>query len=108
MSVSAAEIAFALELFQGLGPLTHRKMMGGLCLYRSGVIFALLHSDGSVWLKGAGGFAATMTAEGWERWTYARPGGKPVAMPYWRLPDAALDDPDLACNLAAQALNDLG
>lgn len=27
MSVSAAEIAFACELFAGLGPLTTRKMM---------------------------------------------------------------------------------
>ena len=45
MSVSDADIAFALELFEGLGRLSQRKMMGGLCLYRDGVIFALLHSD---------------------------------------------------------------
>lgn len=108
MSVSAADIAFALELFEGLGALTHRRMMGGLCLYRDGVIFALLHSDGSLWLKGAGAFAGRITAEGWDRWTYARPGGKPVAMPYWRLPHAALDDPALACDLAREALRELG
>lgn len=107
MSVSDADIAFVLELIEGLGPLTTRKMMGGLCLYRDGVIFALLHSDGSLWLKGAGAFAERVTAEGWERWTYARPGRKPTAMPYWRLPHAALDDPDLACNLAREALRDL-
>lgn len=107
MSVSDADIAFALELFEGLGPLSTRKMMGGLCLYREGVIFALLHADGSLWLKGAGAFADRVTAEGWERWTYARPDGKPVAMPYWRLPFAALDDPETACMLAREALRDL-
>ena len=107
MSVSDADIAFALELFEGLGPLTTRKMMGGLCLYRDGTIFAILHSDGSIWLKGAGKFADRMTAEGWTRWTYSREGKKTTAMPYWRLPDAALDDPGAACDLARTALAEL-
>lgn len=107
MSVSAVDIAFALELFEGLGSLSTRRMMGGLCLYRDGTIFAILHADGSIWLKGAGSFAARITAEGWQRWTYSRDGQKPTAMPYWRLPDAALDDPDHACMLAQEALRDL-
>ncbi len=107
MSVSAADIAFALELFEGLGALSTRRMMGGLCLYRDGTIFAILNSDGSIWLKGAGAFAARITAEGCERWTYSREGRKPTAMPYWRLPDAALDDPGLACILGREALGEL-
>ncbi|MGB7269159.1 MAG: TfoX/Sxy family protein [Albidovulum sp.] len=107
MSVSDADIAFALELFDGLAPLTHRKMMGGLCLYRDGIIFAILNSDGSIWLKGVGDFAQKMAGDGWPRWTYAREGKKTVAMPYWRLPDAALDDPALACDFALQALKAL-
>ncbi|WP_347313190.1 TfoX/Sxy family protein [Defluviimonas sp. SAOS-178_SWC] len=107
MSVSDADIAFALELFDDLGPLSTRKMMGGLCLYRDGTIFSILHTDGSIWLKGAGAFAKRMTEEGWDRWTYSRDGGKTTAMPYWRLPHAALDDPALACKLAGQALDEL-
>lgn len=107
MSVSDADVAFALELFEGLGPLATRRMMGGLCLYRDGVIFALLHSDGTLWLKGAGAFADRIAAEGWTRWTYSREGRIPTAMPYWQLPHAALDDPDLACMLAREALDAL-
>ncbi|MGL4281214.1 MAG: TfoX/Sxy family protein [Albidovulum sp.] len=107
MSVSEADIAFARELFAGLGPLSHRKMMGGLCLYRDGTIFAILNSDGSIWLKGAGDAAARMVAEGWERWTYTRKDGSQTSMTYWRLPDAALDDPALACSLARDALSAL-
>ncbi len=107
MSISDADIAFALELLEGLGPVTTRKMMGGLCLYADGTIFAILHSDGSIWLKGAGAFADRMTAEGWTRWTYSRDGKKVTAMPYWQLPDAALDDPSLACTLAREALREL-
>jgi DNA transformation protein and related proteins len=48
-----------------------------------------------------------MADDGWPRWTYAREGKKAVAMPYWRLPDAALDDPALACDFAFQALKAL-
>ncbi|MCB2095681.1 MAG: TfoX/Sxy family protein [Rhodobacteraceae bacterium] len=107
MSVSDTDIAFALELFAGLGPIRTRKMMGGLCLYREDVIFSILHSDGSIWLKGAGAFADRISAESWTRWIYSRNGGKTAAMPYWRLPDAALDDPDTACKLARDALSHL-
>lgn len=109
MAIADADIAFALELFDGLGPLTTRKMMGGLCLYQDGTIFAILHSDAAIYLKGQGDMAARMGAEGWTRWTYTRDrgkedGGKETAMPYWKLPEAALDDPEMACDLARGAL----
>lgn len=104
MSVSNADIAFAKELFADLEPLTTRKMMGGLCLYRDGTIFAILQSDGSIWIKGAGDFQGELDARGLERWTYRRDGKKEVAMPYWRLPDATLDDPEEAVTLAREAL----
>lgn len=104
MSLSSADTAFALELFEGLGPLTSRKMMGGLCLYWQGTIFAILNPDGSIWLKGAGAFAEWMAEAGWQRWTYRRANGTQTAMPYWRLPADALDDAEEACRLARAAL----
>ncbi|QBY00829.1 TfoX family protein [Rhodophyticola sp. CCM32] len=104
MSVSDADIAFAKELFAGLGPLTSRKMMGGLCLYHEGTIFSMLHSDGSIWIKGAGPFQKDLTEMGLTRWTYTRDGGKETAMPYWHLPDTMLDDPKAATDLARAAL----
>ena len=107
MSISDADIAFAKELFADLGNLTTRKMMGGLCLYCDGTIFAIIHGDGKIYLKGAGNFIATLEGLGAERWTYQRDGGKVTAMPYWTLPDAALDDPDYACELGRDALKHL-
>ena len=104
MSIGDSDIAFALELFEDLGPLTTRKMMGGLCLYYDGTIFSILHGDGSIWLKGKDAFAEELTALGWERWSYSRDGGKPTFMPYWRLPAEALDEPELACRWARRAL----
>ena len=107
MSVSAPDIAFATELFEDLGDITTRKMMGALCLYASGIIFAVLHSDGKIYLKGAGDFIKTLENLDCQRWIYLRKDGKETLMPYWSLPDAALDDPTLACELARDALRHL-
>jgi DNA transformation protein len=107
MSVSDADIAFVTGLFADLGTITSRKMMGGLCLYAHDVLFAIIHGDGRVYLKATGEFAAVLGAQGAVQWTYTRKDGKLTAMPYWTLPDAALDDPDLACDLARQALTHL-
>jgi len=104
MSISSEQIAFATELFDEIGPLTTRKMMGGLCLYSDGIIFAMVHPDGKILVKGAGDMAEWMTAQGWQRWSYTRKGGKMTAMPYWELPEAALDDPEAACDFARRAL----
>ncbi len=104
MSVSDADIAFAKELFAGVGALTTRKMMGGLCLYHDGTIFAIIHSDLGLMLKGAGPFQDVLEAEGCTRWTYSRDGGKETSMPYWSMPDGAMDDPDLAADWARRAL----
>ena len=108
MSVSDADIAGAVELFEPIGDITTRKMMGGLCLYADGTIFAILHSDGTPYLKAQHpDMIARLEEMGATRWTYQREGKPPTSMPYWSLPDAALDDPDLACDLARETLKDL-
>jgi DNA transformation protein len=104
MAVAQGDIDRAIDLFSGLGDISTRKMMGGLCLYHEGTIFAILMSDGALMLKGAGAFIAELEAAGCTRWTYAREGGKPTAMPYWSMPEEALDDPELACDWARRAL----
>ncbi len=108
MSVSDADIAGAVEHFEALGDITTRKMMGGLCLYCDGTIFALLHSDGRLHIKAqTPEMISRLEGMGSTRWTYQRAGKAPVGMPYWSLPDAALDDPELACDLARDTLKDL-
>lgn len=107
MSVTSEQIEAARDLFAGLGDITTRKMMGGLCLYHEGTIFALLMSDGQMFLKGQGDFMDVLEAEGCTRWTYQREGKKPTSMPYWTMPEDALDDPDVACDWARRALEHL-
>ncbi|AHM04933.1 TfoX-like protein [Roseibacterium elongatum DSM 19469] len=107
MAVAEADVAHAIELFSDLGDITTRKMMGGLCLYHQGKIFAILMADGSLWLKGAGAMVDSLTAEGCTRWTYQRAGRAPTVMPYWSMPESGLDDPEIACDWARRALSHL-
>ncbi len=102
MAVSDADIAFFKELFHGLGPLTHRNMMGGATFYCDGQVFAILSSKGEVYLKAKGAFAKALDAEGSHIF-----GMDGKTMGYWTLPDAALDDPDLARDWAQRALDAL-
>ena len=104
MSVSAEEIAHATDLFADLGEISTRKMMGGLCLYHRGVIFAIIHHELGLMIKGAGAFIDRLEEMGCIRWRHIRKDGKPAAMPYWTLPEEAQDDPQAACALAREAL----
>ena len=104
MALSEEEIGFALDLFSGLGPITTRRMFGGLGIYLDGAIFAVMMSDGRIMLKGQGDMQARFDAMGMERWTYQRDGKPPAAMPYWALPDSALDDAGEAVDLARAAI----
>jgi DNA transformation protein len=79
MSVAEADIAFALDLFSDLGDLTSRKMFGGMCLYHQATAFAVQDNRATQFHN----------------------------MPYWSVPDAALDDPQEACTLARRTIASL-
>ena len=107
MAVTDEQIAFVSDLFSGLGPVTTRKMFGGLGIYADGPIFALLMSDGSLKLKGAGDMLAAFDDAGWQPWVYTRKDGAESSMPYWTIPEDLLDDPDTVCDWARRALDAL-
>lgn len=81
------------EIFAGLGPVTIRKMFGGKGIYHEGLIVGLALGTGEVMLKGDAASAPAMEAAGSTRWAYDGKGRK-VNMPYWSIPDSALDDPE--------------
>jgi len=82
------------ELFDGLGPVSIRRMFGGKGIYHNGIIFALILRD-ELKLKGDDEIGPDYEAAGASRWTYTRSRhGREVAMPYWTAPESALDDPD--------------
>ncbi|MEQ8307369.1 MAG: TfoX/Sxy family protein [Hoeflea sp.] len=80
------------EMFDSLGDITIKRMFGGKGIYHKGVILAL-EVDGEILLKADGVSAPQFEDAGSAQWTYAGK-KKPVAMPYWSIPDAAIDDPE--------------
>lgn len=103
MSLSESDIAYAHEIFEELGDITSRKMMGGLSIYCDGVIFSILDSQGTLYLKAKDAFAQEMEAAGAVQ--FGTDTGK--TMCYWTMPDSALDDPDIALDWARRALTAL-
>ena len=106
MAVSDEHIAFVTDLFGALPGLSTRKMFGGLGIYCEGTIFAIIGPEDTLLLKARGALADDLASEGSTQWTYDGKTKKPSRMPYWTLPDAALDDPELACEWARRALAD--
>lgn len=95
MALADADIAFATDLFADLGQITTRKMFGGMCLYHDGIVFALLSSQGRLHLKAKGALVDELRDTGSEQFHN---------MPYWSMPESALDDAEEACTLARRTL----
>jgi DNA transformation protein len=107
MGVSASQVAFAEELFAGLG-VSARRMFGGAGLYAEGVMFALIDDSEAIFLKADATLRAELAAEGAHPWVYTYPSGpkagQAMEMGYMSLPDAALDEPAVACDWGRRAL----
>ena len=107
MGSAPADLAFAVDLFSGLGGVAARRMFGGAGLYADGVMFALI-DDEVIYLKVDEPLKADLAAAGARPWVYApRRGPKAgiaIETSYWSLPDSACDDPDEACGWGRRAL----
>ena len=92
------------DLFAELGAVSVRRMFGGAGVYAQGVMFALV-ADESVYLKADPALRADLAEHGGAPFVWTRPSdGKQIDMGYWRLPDAACDDPLEAARWARRAL----
>ena len=93
---------FLRDLFSSLPAISIRRMFGGKGIYSDGRILAVVVGD-ELYLKSDDEAAGRYEAAGLKRWVYPREGKTPIAMPYYRLPDEAFDDPDLAAEWIAVA-----
>ena len=81
------------DLFAGLGSITIRRMFGGKGVYHDGLIVAVV-LRGELLMKGDAETAGAIEAAGGKHWIYKNKKGHDVAMPYWTVPEGALDDAD--------------
>ena len=107
MSESAAALAFAVDLFSGMGPVEARRMFGGAGLYADGVMFGLIDDD-VIYLKVDEALKADLAGAGSRPWIYSQRKGPKAGIPqetsYWSLPESALDDPEEACAWGRRSL----
>lgn len=82
------------DIFAALGPISIRKMFGGRGIYRDGLIVGLVLSTGELLLKADATSTPDFAAAGATQWSYESKSGKAATMPYWSVPDSALDDAD--------------
>lgn len=99
----SGDIDAFLECLEPLGPVRPRRMFGAIGLFLDGRCFAL-EIDGVLYLKADEVTVDRFKAAGCEPFTYRRKGGRPIAMSYWTLPDACLDDPDETLDWARLAV----
>lgn len=93
------------DLFAGLGPVEVKRMFGGAGIYLDDACFALI-VDEVIFMRGDDLLGPLYEEAGSEQWIYdgRNPKRGPVAMPYWRLPDQAQDDPEEAVDWARKSL----
>ena len=103
--MSAADLAE--ELFAGLGPIRIKRMFGGAGIYAGEQMFGLIVDD-VIHIKADADLAQALAEEGSAPfvWTPTKgpKAGQTIAMSYWSLPDAALDDPEAALAWGKRAL----
>jgi DNA transformation protein len=100
--------AFVKELFAGMGPVQIKRMFGGAGIYSGGLMFGLIFNDTIHVRAKDEKMQAALGAEGsgpfvWTPQNGPRKGEK-IDLGYWRLPEAALDDPDEAVKWGRKAL----
>lgn len=99
---------FVRELFAGMGPVQIKRMFGAAGGFRDGLMFLLI-ADDTIHIKANDdAMKAALGDEGsgpfvWIPQNGPRKGEK-IDLGYWRLPEAALDDPDEAVKWGHKAL----
>lgn len=91
------------DLLAGLPALTHRRMFGGYGLYSAGKFFAII-DDGVLYLKADEKLRDEFENAGSEAFTYPTKDGEHASMNYWRLPEDALEDHELAKKWATKSI----
>jgi DNA transformation protein len=105
--MSAGFHDFVVELLEGMGPVSIRKMFGGAGVYAGGLMFGLI-ADDTLYLKADETLRRELSEAGSEPFVWTPQSGprkgEAVDLGYLRLPEEALDDPELACAWGRKAL----
>jgi DNA transformation protein len=94
---------FLLELLAPLGPVSARRMFGGVGLFHGGMMFGLIARD-ELFLKVSDANRPSYEAAGEAPFSYDTKHGVNTLQSYWRCPPELLDDPETFRDWARQAV----
>ena len=103
MAVDPGFLDHVTDLLSDLGPVQVKRMFGGVGLYQSDLMFALIFGD-SLYLKADKETEAQFEAAGSSPFTFEMKDGRTGILHYWRLPEEAGDDRMAACRWARLAV----
>jgi DNA transformation protein len=92
------------DLFARFRPVTVRRLFGGAGLYADGVMFGLISSGGTLYLRVDAQNEPDFEREGLPPFAPTMKSGKHAIMPYRQMPDRLYDDPDELAQWAERAL----
>ncbi|ARQ01982.1 TfoX/Sxy family protein [Pseudorhodoplanes sinuspersici] len=95
---------FIRDLFSSFRPVTVRRLFGGAGVYADSVMFALLSSQGVLYLKVDEKNESDFVREDLPPFEYERNGVMRGIRSYRRMPDRLYDDPDELAQWASRAL----
>lgn len=91
-----------IDLLLPLGPVLYRRMFGGAGLFVDGRMFAILDGE-TLYLKADDTTRAAFEAAGFAPFVYSAK-TRTITLPYHRMPDEILDDPDDLLGWARKAV----
>jgi DNA transformation protein and related proteins len=95
--------AYLLELLAPLGPISARRMFGGVGLFHGGMMFGLIARD-ELFLKVSDANRSAYEAAGEGPFSYDTKHGVHTIQSYWRCPPELLDDAENFQDWARQAV----
>lgn len=95
---------YVLELLSPLGPISARRMFGGVGLFHGGTMFGLIARD-ELFLKVGDANRPAYEAAGEAPFSYDTKHGTHTIGSYWRCPPDLLDDAEIFQVWARQALD---
>ena len=104
MKNSPTLVAHIADLLAGLDGVAIRPMFGGHGLFREGLMFGCLAAD-VLYVRADGERAARLKGEGSSGFTFETR-GREMTMPYWTVPDSAMDDADALVAMCRDAFGD--
>ena len=90
------------ELFAEFGPVSIRRMFGGMGVFADGLMIALV-SRGVIYLKADAETIPVFEQEGQAPFSYATKNGEHTLTSYWRMPDRLYDDAEELARWARDA-----